>query len=102
VTGGGRQLGATPFANPGCNFAHFPGEGGFARDAGGCQGLLKAAIRSNDPVLFLEHATLYQTRGEVPDGDYVIPIGESKVNARARCHDCDVFQRVGNLHEGGG
>jgi pyruvate dehydrogenase E1 component beta subunit len=40
---------------------------------------LKAAIRSNDPVLFLEHATLYQMRGEVPDGDYVIPIGKSKV-----------------------
>jgi pyruvate dehydrogenase E1 component beta subunit len=40
---------------------------------------LKAAIRSNDPVLFLEQATLYQVRGEVPDGDYVIPIGKSKV-----------------------
>ena len=41
--------------------------------------LLKAAIRSNDPVLFIEHATLYQVRGEVPEGDYVIPIGKSKV-----------------------
>ena len=33
----------------------------------------------NDPILFIEHATLYQTRGEVPDGDYVIPIGKSNV-----------------------
>jgi pyruvate dehydrogenase E1 component beta subunit len=30
-------------------------------------------------VLFLEHATLYQLRGEVPEGDYVIPLGQSKV-----------------------
>ena len=43
------------------------------------KGLLKAAIRCDDPVLFIEHATLYQTRGEVPDGDYTVPIGKSTV-----------------------
>ncbi|RPJ50888.1 MAG: alpha-ketoacid dehydrogenase subunit beta, partial [Chloroflexi bacterium] len=37
------------------------------------------AIRCDDPVLFIEHATLYQTRGEVPDGDYTVPIGKSKI-----------------------
>ena len=80
VTGGGRQLGATHSQTPDAVFAHFPGlkvvSPGTPEDA---KGLLKAAIRSNDPVLFLEHATLYQVRGEVPDGDYVIPIGKSKV-----------------------
>jgi pyruvate dehydrogenase E1 component beta subunit len=80
VTGGGRQLGATHSQTPDAIFAHFPGlkvvSPGTPEDA---KGLLKAAIRSNDPVLFLEHATLYQTRGEVPEGDYVIPIGKSKV-----------------------
>jgi pyruvate dehydrogenase E1 component beta subunit len=80
VTGGGRQLGATHSQTPDAIFAHFPGlkvvSPGTPEDA---KGLLKAAIRSNDPVLFLEHATLYQQRGEVPDGDYVIPIGKSKV-----------------------
>jgi len=80
VTGGGRQLGATHSQTPDAVFAHFPGlkvvSPGTPEDA---KGLLKAAIRSNDPVLFLEHATLYQLRGEVPDGDYVIPIGKSKV-----------------------
>ena len=80
VTGGGRQLGATHSQTPDVIFAHFPGlkvvSPGTPEDA---KGLLKAAIRSNDPVLFLEHATLYQVRGEVPDGDYVIPIGKSKV-----------------------
>jgi pyruvate dehydrogenase E1 component beta subunit len=80
VTGGGRQLGATHSQTPDAVFAHFPGlkvvAPGTPEDA---KGLMKAAIRSNDPVLFLEHATLYQLRGEVPDGDYVIPIGTSKV-----------------------
>ena len=79
-TGGGRQLAATHSQTPDAIFAHFPGlkvvSPGTPEDA---KGLLKAAIRSNDPVLFLEHATLYQVRGEVPEGDYVIPIGKSKV-----------------------
>jgi pyruvate dehydrogenase E1 component beta subunit len=80
VGGGGRQLGATHSQTPDAVFAHFPGlkviAPGTPADA---KGLLKAAIRSNDPVLFIEHATLYQTRGEVPEGDYVIPIGKSTV-----------------------
>jgi len=80
VTGGGRQLGATHSQTPDAVFAHFPGlkvvAPGTPEDA---KGLLKAAIRSNDPILFLEHATLYQMRAEVPDGDYVIPIGKSKI-----------------------
>jgi len=39
------------------------------------KGLLKAAIRGRDPVLFIEHSTMYQERGEVPDGtDFVLPI----------------------------
>jgi pyruvate dehydrogenase E1 component beta subunit len=46
--------------------------------------LLKAAIRCDDPVLFIEHATLYQLRGEVPEGDYTVPIGQSKVQREGR------------------
>lgn len=46
------------------------------RDA---KGLLKAAIRSDDPVIFLEHSLLYGMRGEVPDSDGVEEIGKSKV-----------------------
>jgi pyruvate dehydrogenase E1 component beta subunit len=78
--GGGRQLGATHSQTPDAVFAHFPGlkvvAPGTPEDA---KGLLKSAIRSDDPILFIEHATLYQTRGEVPEGDYTIPIGESKI-----------------------
>lgn len=80
VGGGGRQLGATHSQTPDAIFAHFPGliviAPGTPEDA---KGLLKSAIRSNDPVLFIEHATLYQVRGEVPEGDYTVPIGKSKV-----------------------
>ncbi len=80
VGGGGRQLGATHSQTPDAVFAHFPGLKVVAPatpyDA---KGLLKAAIRSEDPVMFIEHATMYQTKGEVPDGDYVEPIGVSKV-----------------------
>ena len=44
------------------------------------KGLLKAAIRDNDPVLFFEHKKAYRLlSGEVPDEDYVIPIGEAMV-----------------------
>jgi pyruvate dehydrogenase E1 component beta subunit len=85
VGGGGRQLGATHSQTPDAIFAHFPGlkvvAPGTPADA---KGLLKAAIRCDDPVLFIEHATLYQLRGEVPEGDYTVPIGQSKVQREGR------------------
>lgn len=85
VGGGGRQLGATHSQTPDAVFAHFPGlkvvAPGTAEDA---KGLLKSAIRSNDPIFFIEHATLYQVRGEVPEGDYTIPIGKSKVHREGK------------------
>jgi len=79
--GGGRQLGATHSHTPDVIFAHFPGlkvvSPGTPYDA---KGLLKSAIRSDDPVLFIEHATLYQLRGEVPeDEEIIVPIGVSDV-----------------------
>jgi pyruvate dehydrogenase E1 component beta subunit len=81
VGGGGRQLGATHSQTPDAIFAHFPGlkvvSPGTPYDA---KGLLKAAIRSDDPILFIEHATMYQVRGEVPvDEDYTVPIGKSTI-----------------------
>lgn len=85
VGGGGRQLGATHSQTPDAVFAHFPGlkvvAPGTPADA---KGMLKAAIRGQDPVLFIEHATLYQTRGEVPEGDYVVPLGKSTVQREGR------------------
>lgn len=83
--GGGRQLAATHSQTPDAIFAHFPGlkvvAPGTPEDA---KGMLKAAIRSDDPVLFIENATLYQVRGEVPEGEYTIPLNKAKIQRPGR------------------
>ena len=43
------------------------------------KGLLKAAIRDNDPVIFMESEQMYGDKGEVPQGEYVLPIGVAEV-----------------------
>jgi pyruvate dehydrogenase E1 component beta subunit len=43
------------------------------------KGLLAAAIRDNDPVLFFEQKSLYATKGEVPDGEHIVPLGKANV-----------------------
>jgi len=43
------------------------------------KGLLKAAIRTPNPVVFLEHKQLYGKKGEVPEGEYIVPIGRAEV-----------------------
>src|ERR1017187_9232006 len=46
------------------------------------KGLLAAAIRDPDPVIFFEHKALYATKGEVPDGEYVDELGKARVLRR--------------------
>ncbi len=49
------------------------------------KGLLKAAIRDDDPVMFFEHKRMYRrVRGDVPDEDYVLPIGKAEVKRPGR------------------
>src|SRR5690606_11058806 len=43
------------------------------------KGLLAAAVRDPDPVVFFEHKSLYSMKGEVPDGEYVDELGKAKV-----------------------
>ena len=43
------------------------------------KGLLKAAIREDNPVIFIESGVLYRTKGPVPDGEYVVPLGKCDV-----------------------
>ena len=43
------------------------------------KGLLKSAIRDNDPVVFIEGEMLYNTKGEVPEGEHIVPIGQADI-----------------------
>ena len=43
------------------------------------KGLLKSAIRDNNPVIFIEHKGLYQTKGDVPEEEYLIPLGQADI-----------------------
>lgn len=46
------------------------------------KGLLKASIRDNDPVIFMESEQMYGDKGEVPEGEYIIPIGVADVKRK--------------------
>lgn len=48
-------------------------------DPGDAKGLLKAAIRDNDPICMMESESFYGFKGEVPDGDYTVPIGKAVI-----------------------
>jgi pyruvate dehydrogenase E1 component subunit beta len=55
------------------------------------KGLLKSAVRDNNPVIVLEGEMLYNTKGEVPDGEHLVPIGQAEVKRAGRdvtliCH----------------
>lgn len=74
-------LGATHSHRPEALYAHVPGLTvmlpGTPADA---KGMLKAAIRSDDPIVFIEHENLLAEKGEVPDDpDFVVPIGKADV-----------------------
>ncbi len=48
------------------------------------KGLLKASIRDNDPVIFMESEQMYGDKGEVPDGEYIIPIGVADIKREGK------------------
>jgi pyruvate/2-oxoglutarate/acetoin dehydrogenase E1 component len=66
-------------------FVHVPGlvviQPSTPKDA---KGLFKAAIRDDNPVVFIDHKLLYNTKGPVPEGEYVIPIGRADVKRAGR------------------
>jgi len=84
--GGGVHGGPFHSQNVEAYFFHTPGlkivEPATPYDA---KGLIKAAIRDEDPVLYFEHKYLYRRiRGEVPEGDYIVPIGKADVKRPGR------------------
>jgi 2-oxoisovalerate dehydrogenase E1 component beta subunit len=85
-SGGGVHGGPFHSQNPEAYFAHTPGlkvvQPATAYDA---KGLIKAAIRDDDPVLFFEHKFLYRRiKEELPTEDYVVPIGKAAVRRAGR------------------
>jgi pyruvate dehydrogenase E1 component beta subunit len=52
------------------------------------KGLLKAAIRDNDPVLFMESEKMYGDKGMVPDGEYILPIGVADIKNHENRFGC--------------
>ena len=74
------QLGATHSQTFEGWFAHVPGlrvvMPSTPRDA---KGFLKAAVRGNDPVLFIEHSLIYRNRGVIPAGDFTLPLEGAEV-----------------------
>jgi pyruvate/2-oxoglutarate/acetoin dehydrogenase E1 component len=48
------------------------------------KGLMLASIRDPNPVCFVEHKVLYKTKGEVPEGDYIVPIGVAEIKRPGR------------------
>jgi acetoin:2,6-dichlorophenolindophenol oxidoreductase subunit beta len=58
------------------------------------KGLLTAAIRDNDPVIFCEHKMLYGETGEVPDGEYIIPFGQANITRKGTQVTIVAFARM--------
>ncbi len=48
------------------------------------KGLLKSSIRDDDPVIFIEHKLLYMNKGEVPEGEFLVPLGKGEVKRRGQ------------------
>lgn len=78
--GSGRQLGAQHSQQLEAYFTHCPGLIVLAPSTpADAKGLLKTAIRDENPILFLENQNLYSVKGEVPREEYTIPIGKALI-----------------------
>src|SRR3989441_238987 len=83
--GGGIRLAAQHSQSLEAWFVHVPGLVVVApATAADAKGLLKAAIRDDNPVIFMEHAGLYNSREEIPEGDHVVPNGSALVRRAGR------------------
>ena len=74
------SLAATHSHRPEATFAQIPGlTVMLPATPADAKGMLKSAIRSDDPVVFIEHENLYGDKGEVPDGEHLVPIGKADI-----------------------
>ena len=78
--GAGHQLGAQHSQSLEAYFLHCPGvRVVLPATPADAKGLLKSCVRQDDPVIFLEHESLYGVKGEVPDDEYLVPLGKANV-----------------------
>lgn len=84
------QLAATHSQSFEAMYAHVPGLKVITpSNPADAKGLLKAAIRDDDPVVFLESEKMYGDKGMVPDGEYIIPIGVADIKRKGK--DCTII-----------
>lgn len=96
--GGGVHGGPFHSQNPEMYFVHTPGMKVVAPSTpADAKGLIKSAIRDNNPVLFLEHKFLYRRiKDEVPDNDYTVPIGKARLHREGR--DLSIITYAAMVH----
>jgi pyruvate dehydrogenase E1 component beta subunit len=83
--GAGGRLSSQHSQSLEANYAHFPGLTVLAPSTpADAKGLLKAAIRDDNPVIFLEAELLYGIKGEVPAGEHVLPIGKADLKREGK------------------
>jgi len=97
-SGGGVHGGPFHSANPEMYFVHTPGlKVVYPATPSDAKGLLKSAIRDNNPVLFFEHKFLYRRiKEEIPAGDYTVPLGKALVRREGR--DLTIVSYAAMLH----
>src|SRR5690606_27398448 len=84
-TGNAGQLGATHSSNFENWFANTPGLKVIVpSNPYDAKGLMKAAIRDPDPVIFMESEVMYSDKGEVPEGEYLLPIGVAEIKRKGK------------------
>ena len=89
ISGPGQQLGATHSWSVEALYTHVPGlKVVVPTTPADAKGLLKTAIRDDDPVIFLENEALYGNKGEVPAGEFLLPFGKAEVKREGT--DCTV------------
>lgn len=98
TTNGWTQLSATHSQTFDAMFAHIPGLKVVApATPADMLGLFRASMADPDPVIFIEHTLMYGIKGEVPDGDYVVPIGKSVLAREGRHITVVTYSRMVHL-----
>jgi pyruvate dehydrogenase E1 component beta subunit len=90
ISGPGQQLAATHSWSVEALYTHIPGlKVVVPTTPADAKGLLKTAIRDDDPVIFLENEAMYGNKGEVPAGEYLLPFGQADIKREGK--DCTVI-----------